>query len=96
MSCLVSAESIADAHAGFCVGAIVAFLLNLVMPADAEPPTKEDTATDISAQNGKASDVEDQMVREVCSRVQGASLRFCGPMGQAPLGVACAHTSQAS
>lgn len=59
------------------------------MPADAEPPAKEHTATDISARNGKVPDVEDQMVREVFCRVhQGASVRFCGPMGQAPLSVA--------
>jgi hypothetical protein len=49
--------------AGFCVGAIVAFLLNLVMPADAEPPTESQAATEVSCRNGKqATDVEDQRV----------------------------------
>lgn len=50
------------AAAGFCVGAIVAFLLNLVMPADAEPPTETDAATEFSHKGKNASDVGDQRV----------------------------------
>lgn len=56
-------------HTGFCVGALVAFILNLIMPKEADPAGVATTATEVSAHHGRvhSDDLEDQRVSE-CTR----------------------------
>jgi len=45
------------------VGALVAFILNMIMPTEADPALVTSTATEVSCHHGmRSTDVEDQQV----------------------------------
>lgn len=50
--------------AGFCIGAIVAFLLNMIVPTEADPADVASIGTDVSEHRlpGHKADIEDQAV----------------------------------